>query len=227
MGNPVSSLRKKLDHANAEEEKKQERLNILEKMVDNHLENAKASILNGERGDQEIHTGTVVEFNKQVNIKLSSKESDDLDKAIKEFFGGNILGGFEQLVKLSVQSILGNSSMGEHEGSSMFIQWSDNAVIRMDAYFYRWNFSSKEIIQDVEGAVGVIVMSRVIDLTKTDVQVLTWAISRQARFLGTPQAASQMISEAVSVIQKVTALQEKVKSKEDEDHNRGKGQVTD
>ena len=227
MGNPVSSLRKKLDKANAEEEKKQERLNILEKMVDNHLENAKASILNGERGDQEIHTGTVVEFNKQVNIKLSSKESDDLDKAIKEFFGGNILGGFEQLVKLSVQSILGNSSMGEHEGSSMFIQWSDNAVIRMDAYYYRWNFSSNEIIKDVEGAVGVIVMSRVIDLTKTDVQVLTWAISRQARFLGTSQEASQMISEAVSVIQKVAALQEKVKSKEDEDHNRGIGQVTD
>ena len=227
MGNPISSLRKKIDQANTEEEKKQERLNVLEKMVENHLENAKASILNGERGDQEIHTGTVVEFNKQVNIKIFDKQSDVLENAIKDFFGGNILGGFEDLVKVAVQSVLGNSSMGEHEGTSMFVQWSDNAIVRMDAYYYRWNFSSHEIIQDVEGAVGAIVMSRVIDLTKTDVQVLTWAISRQARFLGTPEKAGQMIADAVSVIEKVTALQEKVKSKEDEEHNKGIGKTTD
>ena len=111
MGNPISSLRQKVDQANAEEEKEQERLNVLEKMVENHLENAKASILNGERGDQEIHTGTVVEFIKQVNIKLSSKPSDALDKIIKDFFGGDILGGFEELVQVAVQSVLGNSSI--------------------------------------------------------------------------------------------------------------------
>lgn len=202
----------------------QERLNVLEKMVENHLENAKASILNGERGDQEIHTGTVVQFSKQVNIQITNKESDSLDKAIKDFFGGEILGGFEELVELSVKAVLGNASMGEHEDSSMFIQWSDNAVIRMDAYFYRWNFSSNEIIKDVEGATGVIVMSRVINLEKTDLQVLTWAISRQARFLGNPGKAAEMIDDAISVIKKVTALQQNVKSKENKDHDRGIGQ---
>ena len=195
-------------------------------MVENHLEGAKASILNGERGNQEIHTGTIVEFNKQVNIKLSNKPSDDLEDAINNFFGGNISGGFKDLVKVAVQSVLGNSSMGEHQVTNMFIQWSDNAVIRMDSYCYRWNFSSNEIIKDVEGAVGVIIMSRVVDLMKTDVQVLTWAISRQARHLGTPNQAGQMIDDAVSVIKKVAALQQKVKIKEDEDHNRGIGETT-
>ena len=68
--------------------KQQERLNVLEKMVENHLESAKASIHNGERGDQEIHSGTIVEFNKQVNIKLSSKRSDDLEDAINNFSVG-------------------------------------------------------------------------------------------------------------------------------------------
>ena len=195
-------------------------------MVENHLEGAKASILNGERGNQEIHTGTIVEFNKQVNIKLSNKPSDDLEDAINNFFGGNISGGFKDLVKVAVQSVLGNSSMGEHQVTNMFIQWSDNAVIRMDSYCYRWNFSSNEVIKDVEGAVGVIIMSRVIDLTKTDVQVLTWAISRQARHLGNPNQAGQMIDDAVSVIEKVAALQQKVKIKEDEDHNRGIRETT-
>ena len=226
MGNPISSLREQVNQAEAEKVKQQERLNVLEKMVENHLEGAKASILNGERGDQEIHTGTIVEFNKQVNIKLSSKPSDDLEDAINNFFGGNISGGFKDLVKVAVQAVLGNSSMGEHQVTNMFIQWSDNAIIRMDSYCYRWNFSSNEVIKDVEGAVGVIIMSRVIDLTKTDVQVLTWAISRQARHLGNPDQAGQMIDDAVSVIEKVATLQQKVKTKEDEDHNRGIGETT-
>ena len=112
MGNPISSLREQVDQAEEEKVKQQERLNVLEKMVENHLEGAKASILNGERGDQEIHTGTVVEFSKQVNIKLSSKPSDDLENAIDDFFGGNISGGFKNLVKVAVQAVLGNSSMG-------------------------------------------------------------------------------------------------------------------
>ena len=72
MGNPISSLREQVNQAEAEKVKQQERLNVLEKMVENHLEGAKASILNGERGNQEIHTGTIVEFIKQVNIKLSN-----------------------------------------------------------------------------------------------------------------------------------------------------------
>lgn len=130
-------------------------------------------------------------------------------------------------MQLSVQSVLGNISMGEHEGSSMFIQWSDNAVVRMDTYFYRWNFSSNEIIQDVEGAIGVIVMTCVINLVKTDLQVLTWAISRQARFLGKPDKANEMITDAVAVIEKATALQKNVQSKKDKDHNKGIGEVTE
>ena len=35
-----------------------------------------------------IATGTVVEFSKQVNISISGKPSDDLEDAIKSFFGG-------------------------------------------------------------------------------------------------------------------------------------------
>ena len=57
-------------------------------------------------------------------------------------------------------------------------------------------------------------------------QVLTWAISRQAIYLGNPDQASQMIDDAVSVIEKVAALQQKVKTKEDEDRYRGIGETT-
>ena len=223
MGNPISSLRKEIDQSEAEKEKMQERLNVLEKMVNYHLDSAKTEMLNGDRNDQEIDTGAVVEFSKQVNISMSGKPSDELEDAIKSFFGGSIVGGFEKLVSVAVDAVLGNASMGEHQGNNMFIVWSDNALIRMDAYYYRWNFSSDEIIQNVEGASGAIVMKRVIDLVKTDPQVLTWAISRQASLMGNPDAASSMIDDAVAIIQKVSVLQQAVHSIESEEESQGIG----
>ena len=226
MGNPISKLRKELDQADAEKAKMQERLNVLEKMVNYHLYNAQTEMLAGERSDQEIHTGTVVEFSKQVNISMSSEPNPELEDAIGDFFGGSLSSGFKSLVSVAVEAILGNASMGEHEGTNMIIMWQDNALLRLDAFYYRWNFSSTEIIQDVEGASGVVVMKRVINLVNTDPQVLTWAISRQASLLGTPDSASEMIDDAVAIIQKVSELQLTVNKIENEEQSQGVGVTT-
>lgn len=134
MGNPISSLRKVVDQSKDEKQAMHERLNILEKMVNYLLDNAKIDKLYGDRGNQEIETGTVVECSKQVNIALSNGPNDDLDTAIKSFFGRSIGEGFEKIITVAVNAVLGNTSMGEHEGSKKFIQWSDNALLRLDAY---------------------------------------------------------------------------------------------
>ena len=226
MGNPISKLRKKLELEDAEKAKMQERLNILEKMINFHLDNAKTDMLAGHRDDQEIHTGTVVEFSKQVSVTMTNEVSPKLEDAVHDFFGGNLLRGFGKLVSVSVEAVLENASMGEHEGSNMFIQWQDNALLRLDAYYYRWNFSSIDIIKNVEGASGVICMKRVINLVNTDPQVLTWAISRQASLLGNPDGASEMIEDAVSIIKKVGDLQLAVHKIEAEEESQGIGGKT-
>ena len=172
MGTPISSLRKEIDQSKGEKETMQERLNILEKVVNYQLDSAKNEMLNGDKNaDQEIDTGTVVEFSRQVNISMTGKPSDDLEEAIKDFLGDSTEEGFEKVVSVEADAVLGNSSMGEHEGYNMFIVWSDNVQLRLDAYYYRWNFSSNEVIQEVDGVSGSIVIKRVIDLTQTDPQV--------------------------------------------------------
>ena len=223
MGISISKLRKQQE---AEKVEMQERLNVLEKMVNYHLDNAKTEMLAGERNDQEIHTGTVVEFIKQVNITMSKEESPDLDDAVQEFFGGNILNGFHKFVSLSVRCVLGNASMGEHEGNNMFILWEDNALLRVDAYYYRWNFSSNEIIKDVEGASGVVCIKRVIDLVNTDPQVLTWAISKQASVENSSESAPKLIDDAIGIIKKVTELQLAVHQLQIEENKQGVGKNT-
>ena len=139
----MSTIRKEARELNDMEKRRmEERLQILEKMVNSRLQKQHSHILTGERGDQEIHSGTIVEACKQVNIVLSSKPSDDLVEAIDEFFSGNFMSGLGKLVHVAVKGVLGNASMGEYETSQMFIVWEYNALLRYDAYCYRCNDNS-------------------------------------------------------------------------------------
>ena len=214
MGNPISKVRAEAKAADETAKRQmEERMNILEKMVNSHLTNQKHSILEGESDDQEIHSGTVVARHQQINITESSKESQQIKDAIGDFFSGDFMGGLEKIVQLGAEAVLGNVSMGEHETTDMFIVWSDNALLRCDAYYYRWNFSAKGVINVGEGVVGVLLVKRVIDMTKTDPQVLTHAITEQANRQGmTKQETLQEIDTAVELIRKVVSLQAEIKN---------------
>ena len=149
-------------------------------MIEQKLDIEKAAILNGERNDQEIDTGTIVSLCKMVFIKTAKHESEEMKKVIRQLFSDDFIGGLESIVELGAETVLGNDSSGEYESTDMFIVWSDNALLRCDTYYYRWNFVSKSVINEIEGVTGCLMMKRVIDITKTGPQVLTWAITRMA-----------------------------------------------
>ena len=211
MGQTVTKIRDEAEYANEIERRKmEERLRIIEKMVQSHLDSEELQIMQGLRGDQQIHSGTVVQLFKEVNLKMENKDSDNLEEAVDDFLGGSFLKGFGKLIIGGVRAVLGNTTMGEYATNSMFIVWTSNALLRCDTYCYRWNFHSKGVIEKVEGAVGILMIQRVIDITKTDPQVLTWAITRQARLLGPGEDANRMIDEALEVIKKVAIFQKEV-----------------
>lgn len=72
-------------------------------------------------------------------------------------------------------------------------------------------FSSTNIITDTQGVVGILLCKRVIDLTTTDPQVLTWAISHQAKLLERESEEKQMIDEAMEVLKNVVQFQADLK----------------
>ena len=181
MGSPISTLRAALEPT--DESTKQEieqRFQILEKLVHSKLETAKENMLVGQKYDQEIHSGTVVAKHEQINITKKHGTPQDLKESLHNFFQGDFIDGLEQIVQLGADTVLSNYCMGEYEKTDMFIVWSHNALLRCDAYYYRWNFCSNGVIKDMEGVLGVYLVKRVIDLTKTDPQVLTYAISQMA-----------------------------------------------
>ena len=212
MGNPVSKIREEAKEEAAENRREiEQRIQILEKMVTAHLNNEKTKIFQGVRGDEEIHSGTVVSEHQQVNLVETKKPSQSLEDAISDFFSGDLIGGLKDIVELGAKAVLGNASMGEYETSDMFIVWSENALLRCDAYYYRWNFVSNGVIDQTEGAVGVYVVKRVIDMTKTDPQVLTWAITNTASRTNPPVDSNKLIDDALKVLEKVAVFQAKLK----------------
>ncbi len=222
MGQSVSDLRKQATIPQAEKKQEfQERLQILERMIEQRLETQKIHILNGEKNDQEIDTGTIVSLHKMVYIKMAEGESEDMKKTIHQLFSGDFIGGLESIVELGAETVLGNDSMGEYETTDMFIVWNENALLRCDAYYYRWNFVSESVITETEGATGVLLVKRVIDLTKTDPQVLTWAITNMADRINNgkekppkPVYAQDVIAEALKVLERVVEFQAKIKAME-------------
>ncbi len=212
MGQTVSELRAKAEEQDdTVKAQLEERLQLLEKMIKGQLSNAKQNILAGERNDQEIHSGVVVEELQHITI-VDSTKPQPIESAIDDFFAGHFMKGLGALVKSAVDTVLGNGSIGEYESSEMFIVWNNNALLRYDLYTYRWNFSAKGVIQDIDGVTGAYMVKRIIDLEKTDPQVLTWAISRQAALA--KEDPNSMIDSALKVLEKVIDFQMKVKTAE-------------
>jgi len=216
MGNPISTVRTtlaaNLEHQKEEKQAKEEQLHLLERMIQGRLEDEKNNILNGEKRDQEIDSGTIVALDQQIRIIDSSKPQGAED-AIGDFFSGEELGGIKALLDTAINTVLGNSSIGEYETKQMFIVWSDNALIRCDIYFYRWTFTSKSVVTMAEAVSGILLVKRVVDLTKTDPQVLTYAITSQAKQTGlsTNKEINTMIQSAMKTIKEVVGLQASVR----------------
>ena len=221
MGTAISTVRSEITKASDDQRQRmEERLLILERMVQSRLENAHTKILKGTRDDQELHSGSVVQYQQRINIKLEDTAEDSVGEVIKSFFSGYFLQGLQKIVEVGANAILGNESMGEHESTDMFIVWSSNALLRCDAYYYRWNFSSKGVIDRVEGVVGIVLMKRVIDVSVTDPQVVAWAITEMAARQDDHKSAKEMIEQAMEVLKKVAAYQVELKGiKESDYHN--------
>lgn len=211
MGTGISNARKVLENKEAKEAA-MEQLNILEKLVHEKLNNAQKNMLNGSMGDEEIHSGTVVYSYKRVYVKCTSKPSKEIDNCIDDIFSGDFKDGIKDLVMAGINTICGNTSAGEFEDQDMLILWDANSLLRVDIFYYKWNFEAKGVIDESDSVMGCLIMKRVIDLTKTDIQVLAWAITEMAtRSNKNPE---DVLEDAFKILEDVIDFQVELNQKE-------------
>ena len=159
-----------------------ERLNMLVKMAKEHLMLAEQDILNGRKGDQQIHAGTVVELERFycVNAHEDSDIGNEAGEMLEAFVSGEIVKGVKTILTRGANLLFGNKSVGESEYSQMLVLWEHNTLIRMDVYHWKYEFSSSEVMKCVQSVYGALAMKRIVDIQKVHSAVLVHSISRAA-----------------------------------------------
>ena len=208
MGSIIDAMSKE-----AEDNAKQQ-LAMLQKMAQAQLDAHETNIMFGNAQDQEIHSGTVVSKQKKVCID-ASHNSSSIGNIMKDFFDGDIKDGFQNMIMMGVNTILGNTNIGENESQDMFVTWENNALLRIDAYYWKWNFSEKGIISKSQNVFAIFCMKRVVDMKKVDPQVLIWAISRRMK-QNEGYSSDQSLRYIGNLVDRLKAIREKIEE-DDED----------
>ena len=178
MGQAISVVRDTVEHQNeAVKSQLEERLNFLQTTTSDKMKVKLQEMLHGSEADLQIHGGTVIEQHIRVKIDVSSDEAQ-LGSAIDELFEGDFKGGIKNVAKIALQTILGNGAIGECEQQDFEVLWTNKSLVRVDFYCWRYNFSSKGVITDVENVFAYVVVKRVIDWHKVDPQVVTYCLSK-------------------------------------------------
>ncbi|XP_065914841.1 uncharacterized protein [Dysidea avara] len=191
MGNEVSTVRAEIGKAaftGEEKTKREEQINILERMMNYRLQNERANMIKAE-GSQEVYSKMEVESYHQVNLYSNMKLIPNckfphitLDDGIVNFLG-NLEEKYLTLVKLAVQNVLENNEIGEYLGNNMIIASEYNTMLRFDMFCYRWNFTSDEVISGIVGVSGAILVKHVIDLSNTVPETLDKIMLNQSEWL--------------------------------------------
>ncbi len=209
MGQTLTSLR---DPEAAQKLESKEKIAVLEKLANAQLLSKKDLILHGMSDDEEIHAGKVVTSTKQIFVDASAKPKA-IEGAISNFFDGEMKDGVMKLIVAGVNELLGNFSIGESEVQDMLIVWENNSLLRVDIYYWKWNFSSKGVMSVAQNIFAVYCVKRVINPFEVDPDVLIWAISRMCSKKGMKDAESlkyvHHIMEEVKTIKDAILMDEK------------------
>ena len=161
-----------------------ERLTFLQHMAYTTIDAKTNEILHGQEGDLKIHGGTIVEIHKRAEIKHEDTPKN-LNEAVDSVMTDGLNGVFSQRVKNSIGSLVKTAiatffhddSVGEVKYEDMIVVWDNNALLRVDYFLWRYNFSTKNILEHIDSVYAYVVIKRVIDVNKVSPEVVVYAIS--------------------------------------------------
>lgn len=109
---------------------------------------------------------------------------DGCDAAIKEaidmyFTGGDdVKQGFQKIIRTALDTLIGNTSMGEHEEKMFFVFPENFAIIRVDVKCYKYCFSSNGVIANSENIFCYTMSKSIVDHTKITIDELLYMVTQ-------------------------------------------------
>ena len=134
----------------------------------------------------------VVDKSMKYSIKVSSATSEEVGKAIGEVLKGDFLSGVTDLITVGLNAMLGNESVGETEKQDFHVVFANNSLLRIDCMFYKYEFSSKGLIDKAQNIFCYYLQVGVLDLEKVDPQILLYELTKAVGESSLPGASRHL-----------------------------------
>ena len=134
----------------------------------------------------------VVDKSMKYSIKVSSATSEEVGKAISEVLKGDFLSGVTDLITVGLNAMLGNESVGETEKQDFHVVFANNSLLRIDCMFYKYEFSSKGLIDKAQNIFCYYLQVGVLDLEKVDPQILLYELTKAVGERSLPGASRHL-----------------------------------
>lgn len=142
----------------------------------NEIENA---FLNKETEQKfRVVPGTSTEWITEYRVNAGSECNQQIGEVIDSFFEGKMVEGFKKLISTALNSFIGERSAGEQYKKYYFITMEHNTLIRVDVACWKYQFSSKNVIANVENAFCYSFCKSVVDYDTVSMSVLINQVSK-------------------------------------------------
>ena len=142
--------------------------------------------------DKSLPIVAVVDKSMKYSIKVSSATSEEVGKAIGEVLKGDFLSGVTDLITVGLNAMLGNESVGETEKPDFHVVFANNSLLRIDCMFYKYEFSSKGLIDKAQNIFCYYLQVGVLDLEKVDPQILLYELTKAVGESSLPGASRHL-----------------------------------
>lgn len=165
------------------EKQLREQFSFLQKMAEAKCEQYKSELdkmfLSPEIEKCQVVGNRAIQYFSSQHVDISTSCSDSIKSAIDMFFKGgeDVKSGFKELVQVALDTIIGNTSIGEQEDKLFFVYPENFAVVRVDVKCYKYQFSSTGIIADSQNVFCYTMCKSIVDHTKLTIDELLYMVT--------------------------------------------------
>ena len=185
VGKMAANMMKSAGEEDPEREAElRERLSFLQRMAYTILDAKTNEILHSQEGDLKVKLGTIVDIHKRVEFEHSDSPKT-FEAAVDSVMTDSLNGVFSDRVKSSIRGVvktatntfLSNDSVGEVKYEDIIVVWDNYALLLVDFFVWRYNFSTSNILQHVDAVYAYVIIKRVIDISKVSQELATYSTS--------------------------------------------------
>ena len=188
-----------------------EQLRSYQRMISAKLEAQGEKISKEAFNDTKLPILSLVNTNQDYRLNVTAAQSKAVGEILDNVIGGGYIKGLKGILSLALDQLLGNATVGESEKKESHVAFSNNSLLRVDCYMYKYQFQSDGLVSSSKNIFGYYIQVGVLDLIKVNPQIVLYELTSSVGDAKQLEQATRMLTTMASFTKKlyrvVTALQ--------------------